>query len=67
MLRQIYKDGKHIAVLDLDDITEKEILETVRLLTWLLRDMESNSFREYLIKKLEDLADGEFYGKTKSQ
>lgn len=64
MLRQIFnQDGDAIAVLDLDKVTTKDVLETVRLLLQLVREIkpevEERRFHERILEHLSAIAEGE--------
>ncbi len=64
MLRQIFsQDGGTVAVLDLDKVTTKDVLETVRLLLQLVREIkpevEERRFHERILEHLSAIAEGE--------
>lgn len=64
MLRQIFsQDGGTVAVLDLDRVTTKDVLETVRLLLQLVREIkpevEERRFHERILEHLSAIAEGE--------
>lgn len=64
MLRQIFKEGGGAkAVLDLDNVTTKDVVETVRLLLVLIREIkpefEERRFHDSIIEHLSAIAEGE--------